>query len=144
MFIFALMKKGIQKFSSLLLALLVLVSTFSFTIEKHFCGDLLVDQAVFSKVKDCGMSSHNMDAMMASEMLSDSCCTNTHQAIDGQDELKISFDNLRFDQQVFVAAFTFSFIELFEGTPELVIPFKDYSPPILVTDIHLLDQVFLI
>lgn len=104
----------------------------------------MVDQAVFSKVKDCGMSSHDMESMMASEMTSDSCCTNTHLAIDGQDELKITFDNLSFDQQVFVAAFTFSFIDLFEGTPELVIPFKDYSPPILVTDIHLLDQVFLI
>ncbi len=137
------MKKRFQKFSSLILALLVLVSTFSFTIEKHFCGELLVDQAVFSKVKDCGMSSHNMDFMMA-DMISDSCCTNTHLAIDGQDELKISFDNLNFNQQVFVAAYTFSFIELFEATPELVIPFKNYSPPLLVTDIHLLDQVFLI
>jgi len=138
------MKKGIQKFSSLILALLVLVSTFSFTIEKHFCGDFLVDQAVFSKVKDCGMSSHNMDGMMDSEMLSDSCCTNTHLEIDGQDELKISFDNLSLDQQVFVAAFGVSFIELFEASPEQVIPFKYYSPPILVTDIHLMDQVFLI
>lgn len=138
------MKKGIQKFSSLILALLVLVSTFSFTIEKHFCGDLLVDQAVFSKVKDCGMSSHNMDTMMVSGMLTDSCCTNTHLAIDGQDELKISFDKLSLDQQVFVAAFTISFIQIFETSLEQVIPFKDYSPPILVTDIHLMDQVFLI
>lgn len=138
------MKNGVQKFSSLILALLVLVSTFSFSIEKHFCGDLLVDLAVFSKVKDCGMSSHDMDSMMIAGMLSDSCCTNTQLAIDGQDELKISFDNLNFNQQVFVAAITFSFIELFDGTLELVIPFKDYSPPILVTDIHLMDQVFLI
>jgi len=138
------MKKGVQKFSSLILALLVLVSTFSFTIEKHFCGDLLVDQAVFSKVKDCGMSSHNMMEMMASEMLTDSCCTNTHLAIDGQDELKISFENLSLDQQIFVAAFTISFIELFEGSTEQVIPFKYYSPPLLVTDIALMDQVFLI
>tara|TARA_R100000935_G_C2773640_1_gene138693 strand:+ start:123 stop:539 length:417 start_codon:yes stop_codon:yes gene_type:complete len=138
------MKKGVQKFSSLILALLVLVSTFSFTIEKHFCGDLLVDQAVFSKVKDCGMSSHNMIDMMASEMLSDSCCTNTHLAIDGQDELKISFEKLSLDQQVFVAAFTVSYIELFESSSEQIIPFKHYSPPLLVTDIQLLDQVFLI
>ncbi len=138
------MKKGIQKFSSLILALLVLVSTFSFTVEKHFCGDFLVDQAVFSKVKDCGMSSHDMDSMMDSGMLSDSCCTNTHVAIEGQDELKISFDNLSLDHQVFVAAFGVSFIELFESSPEQVIPFKYYSPPILVQDIHLMDQVFLI
>jgi len=137
------MKKGVQKYSSLILALLVLVSTFSFTIEKHFCGDLLVDQAVFSKVKDCGMSSHSMDFRMG-DMISDSCCSNTNLAIDGHDELKISFDNLNSNQQVFVAAYTISFIQLFEDSTEEVIPFKDYSPPILVTDIHLMDQVFLI
>ncbi len=90
------------------------------------------------------MSSHNMATMMSSAMLTNSCCTNTNLAIDGQDELKVSFHNLNLDQQVFVAAFTISFIELFEGSPKLVIPFIDYSPPILVTDIHLMDQVFLI
>lgn len=138
------MKKAFQKFSSLVLALLVLVSTFSFTVEKHFCGDILVDQAIFSKVKDCGMSSMEMEAMQASIITKNTCCSNTHLTVDGQDELKISFDTISLDQQVFLAAFSISFIELFESASEHVIPFKDYSPPILVTDIHLLDQVFLI
>ena len=35
------------------LALLVLLSTFSFKMETHFCGSKLVDVAVFSKVKSC-------------------------------------------------------------------------------------------
>jgi len=137
------MKNGVQKYSSLILALLVLVSTFSFTIEKHFCGELLVDQAVFSKAKDCGMS-HDMNNMMPSGSISDSCCTNTHLAIDGQDELKINFDSASLHQQVFIASFVYSYLQLFESSSEDIIPFKYYSPPLLVTDIHLMDQVFLI
>ena len=30
-------------------------STFSYTVERHFCGDHLVDFAVFSEVEACGM-----------------------------------------------------------------------------------------
>lgn len=138
------MKKAFHKFSSLILALLVLVSTFSFTVEKHFCGDVLVDQAVFSKVKDCGMSAMQMASMLPDLASKKSCCSNTQHTVDGQDELKISFDNLNLDQQFFVAALSISYLQLFEIVPEQIIPFKDYSPPILVTDIQLLDQVFLI
>ena len=138
------MKKRLQIFSSLVLALFVLVSTFSFTVEKHFCGDLLVDQAVFSKVKDCGMSALQTDAMQSKMASKKSCCSNTHLTVDGQDELKISFNSLHLDQQVFIAAFTVSYIQLFETYSEVLVPFKYYSPPLLVTDIQLLDQVFLI
>lgn len=124
-----------------MLALLVLVSTFSFAVDKHFCGDLLVDMAIFSEAKTCGMSMHTSSETGFTE---DSCCTNEKVAVEGQDELKISFDSLNFDQQVFLSSFTFSYLELFEDLPQHIIPFKEYSPPLLVSDIHVLDQVFLI
>lgn len=133
------MRKNFQKSISILLALFVLVSTFSFTVDKHFCGNLLVDLAVFSEAETCGME-------MNSEMgiAEDSCCTNQKTAVEGQDELKISFQSLDINQQLFLATFTHSFINLFEGTPVEVFPFKNYSPPLLVSDIQVLDQVFLI
>lgn len=133
------MRKNFQKSISAVLALLVLVSTFSFTVDKHFCGNMLVDLAVFSEAETCGME---MDSEMG--VAEDSCCTNEKTAVEGQDELKISFNSLDLDQQVFLFSFTHTFINLFEGTPVEVIPFKDYSPPLLVTDIQVLDQVFLI
>lgn len=133
------MRKNFQKTISSVLALLVLVSTFSFTVDKHFCGNMLVDLAIFSEADTCGMD-------MQSEMglAEDSCCTNQKTAVEGQDELKISFNSLDLDQQIFLSTFTHTFINLFEGTPVEVIPFKDYSPPLLVADIQVLDQVFLI
>lgn len=100
---------------------------------------MLVDKAIFSEAETCGME-------MDSEVINpeDSCCTNQKTAVEGQDELKINFNSLDLDQQVFLSALTFSYINLFEGSPLQVIPFKNYTPPLLVADILVLDQVFLI
>ena len=117
------------------MAFLVMLSTMSFTVDKHFCGSDLVDKAVFSKAKTCGMQMN---------MAEDHCCTNEKISVEGQDELKISFDSFDFHQQIFITTFTFAYLNLFESLPKQIIPFKDYSPPILVSDIQLEDQVFLI
>jgi hypothetical protein len=136
------MKKGFYKSISTVLALLVLVSTFSFTVDKHFCGSFLVDQAIFSKALSCGMDMHpNSETDL---MDKDNCCSNQNISIDGQDELNISFNSMDFDQQVFIAAFTFSFNNLFEGLPQQVIPYKNYTPPLIVKDIPVLNDTFLI
>ena len=134
------MKTNFHKTLSLTLALLVFMSTFSFTVDKHFCGSMLVDMAVFSQAKTCGMEM-NADSSSSSE---DSCCTNEKTEVEGQDELKISFQSLELDQQLFLTTFTHSYLILFEGTAVKHVPFNHYSPPILVSDIQILDQVFLI
>ena len=130
-------KQVIHKGFSALMALLVLFSTVSFTVEKHFCGDNLIDVAIFSEAKKCG------DYM---EQTSEkSCCNDEIEIIKGQDELKFSsFEYLDFSQQVFIASIAYSYSNLFESLPKQIIPFKDYSPPNLVVDIQVLDQVFII
>ena len=140
-FTLPIMKKFFRNTGATLLALMVLLSTFSFTVDKHFCGKLLVDAAVFSEAHSCGMDMEN-DAMAG--MDEDSCCKDQKIQIDGQDELKRSFDDLDFQKQLFVTSFTYSYFNLFEILPGREIPFQDYSPPLLVTDIQLLDQVFII
>jgi hypothetical protein len=136
------MKKGFQKSVSTVLALLVLVSTFSFTIDKHFCGSFLVDQAVFSKASTCGMDMHSH--LGTDLMDQNKCCTNQHISVKGQDELKITFNSLDFNQQLFIVAFTFSFDKLFDGLPQQVIPYRNYTPPLIVKDIPVLNETFLI
>ena len=62
-----------------------------------------------------------------------------------RDDLKVvSFDQLSFDEQLFVTTFAYSYINLFEGFDENIVPFKDYSPPPLIRDVQILDQIFLI
>lgn len=128
----------LYKYFSALLSLLVLFSTVSFTIEKHFCGDVLIDVSIFTEVDKC--------AMEAFEILQKkTCCKDEIDVIQGQDKLRFSdFENLDFERQQFMASFVFSYLNLFDGLRQLTMPYKDYSPPNLVTDIQVLDQVFLI
>ncbi|WP_298554448.1 hypothetical protein [uncultured Algibacter sp.] len=132
------LKQLLHKTFSISLAIIVLFSTVSFTIEKHYCGDVLVDVSVFSEAEKCGME--------ALEILQKkSCCKDEIDVIKGQDELKVSFfEELDFEQQQFITAFVYSYINGFESLPKQTIPHKDYSPPNLVADIQVLDQVFLI
>jgi hypothetical protein len=133
------MKQVFHNTASVAMALLVLFSTVSFTVDKHFCGDFLVDQAVFSEAKTCGME-HPAEG----NMLTEDGCSDQQVAVEGQKDLKISFDDLDLDQQVFLATFTWSYTNLFEGEAQAETPFFHYKPPLLVYDIHLLDETFLI
>lgn len=130
-------KAFLQKGFSILLTFLVLLSTVSFTVEKHFCGDVLIDVAVFSEAHKCDLD--------AGVMQKKSCCKDELDVVKGQKELKFSsFDDLEFTHQQFIIAFSYAFINLFNGLEEQVVPHKDYSPPNLVADIQVLDQVFII
>jgi hypothetical protein len=134
-------KQLLHKTFSVCLAVVVLFSTFSFTVEKHYCGNTLVDVSVFSEAQKCGMEMTDYD----DASLMKNCCKDEIEFVQGQDELKpSSFNDLHFDKQLFVASFVYSYINLFEGLPRQIIPNKDYSPPKLVRDIQLVDQVFLI
>lgn len=135
-------KKFTHKTVSVIMALIVLGSTMSFTIEKHFCGDFLVDVAIFSEAKACGGESSESDHETITKK---PCCKDVVDHIQGQDELQNkTFDDLEFQQQLVLEAFTYSYINLFEGLPQLIVPHKDYSPPNLVYDIQVLDEVYLI
>ncbi len=98
---------------------------------------MLVDVSVFTEAEKCAMETQEM-------AMKKSCCKDEVDVVEGQDELLKTFHDFDFEQQQFLISFVYSFINLFEGEPKKVIPHKDYSPPNLVKDIIVLDQVFLI
>ncbi|RIA08837.1 hypothetical protein OE09_0660 [Flavobacteriaceae bacterium MAR_2010_72] len=135
-------KQVLHNIFSVSLATLVLLSTMSFTIDKHFCGDVLVDSAVFVEAKKCAMEAYEIEQALITKKY---CCKDELEVVKGQDKLKrTSFEDLKFDQQVVVTTFAYNYNLFFESLPKQVIPHKDYSPPNLVIDIHVLDQVFII
>ena len=138
------MKSRFHKISSLLMALLVFVSTFSLAIESHYCGDFLVDTSWFGEVESCGMDEQHKHTSEENNVQNKDCCNNKVLAIEGQDNLKNTLENFNLEQQIFVASFIYSYINLFEGSDSQIIPFKNYSPPPLIRDVQTLDQVFLI
>lgn len=85
------MQKLVTKIVSSLLAIVVLFSTMSFTIDKHYCGKLLVDVAINKKAKTCGMEV--MLFTQGDSLSKKSCCQNEHIVILGQDELKKNFES---------------------------------------------------
>ncbi|HIC32114.1 MAG TPA: hypothetical protein EYO76_09370 [Flavobacteriaceae bacterium] len=117
------------------MAFLVLFSTLSFTVEKHYCGDHLVDTAVFTKVKKCTDAS----------TMPKPCCKDDVEVVKGQDQLKINgLDDLDFNTQIVFTAFVYSFFQFQESLPKQTIPHKYYSPPKLVADLQVLHDVYII
>ncbi len=138
-------KQFIHKVLSVLMALLVMFSTVSFTIDMHYCGDTLVETAIFHKAKGCGMEMDKGIVNTGCSITKKNCCKEEQIIVKGQDELNVTvFEDLKFDQQSFLTTFIISYSNLFESFPKEIIPFKDYSPPNLISDIQVLDQVFII
>lgn len=140
----ALMKAVFHKIMSLVMALVVLFSTTSFTVNMHYCGDHLVDMKIYQEAEGCGMEIPMTNLTSETGLSKTPCCKNEQLLIQGQDELQTPIDNLSFSIEYFVIATVYSYINLFESLPKETIPFKEYVPPNLVADIQVLDQVFII
>lgn len=127
------------------MAVVVLFSTMSFTIDMHYCGDSLVDFSFIQKVKTCGMEKAQATFSCENPALSEkSCCTDKQVLKEGQDDLKLSLDHLTFEHQVFVVSFSYSYLNIFEVTEFTVDSFFDYPPPFIERDVQVLHQTFLI
>jgi len=126
------------------MALLVMLSTVSFTIESHFCGDVLVDSTLFGSAKSCGMDLAQTKSSKEDSLEGKNCCNNEQITINGQNELSVTFDKLSIDQQVFVVSFVYTYLNLFEGLGYKVPSFSEYPPPLIVKTIYKLDESYLI
>jgi len=126
------------------MAIVVLFSTMSFTIDMHYCGDTLVDMAFLKEVKTCGMEMQQAASSPECSITKKGCCSDEQFTIEGQDELKISFDKLTLDQQLFVASFVYSYIIGFEELEEKPNSYNNYPPPLIVRNIQKLDEVYII
>ncbi|MEM5564125.1 hypothetical protein WNY78_03370 [Psychroserpens sp. AS72] len=136
------LKQILHKVFSMMMAVLLLLSTVSFTVEKHFCGDVLIDVAVFSTIEKCASDAVEMVEEHVSKK---TCCKDTLDVIEGQTQLTVkTFDDLDFEQQQFLVAYVHAFNNLFEVVQKHTIPHQYYNSPKLIADIHVLDQVFLI
>ncbi|MFS4468553.1 HYC_CC_PP family protein [Maribacter sp. 2210JD10-5] len=134
------MKAILHKIFCSAMAFLLLASTVSWKVEKHYCMGHLMDTALFTEASSCGMDVAMMDMGESKK----SCCTDEIIIIEGQEDLQFSLNDISLEQQQFLVAFTFSYSGLFQLETEQSVPEDTYPPPILVKDIQLLDQVFLI
>ncbi|MEI6866173.1 hypothetical protein [Flavicella sp.] len=137
------MKRVSNKIASFIMAIVVLFSTMSFTIDMHYCGDTLIDTAIFNKVDTCGMKIQNSSTKEYTTT-KNNCCSDIHIMLDGQDELNTSFDSLSKDQQVFITFFVCAYSIILEESHQTLTSYRDYSPPSFIRAIYKLDETYLI
>ena len=137
------MKKVSHKIVSLLMAFVLLFSTMSFSVNMHYCGETLMDSAIFKKAETCGMEMENplTDSCSISKK---NCCSDEIFVVDGQDELQLQVEKISFEQQVFIASFVYTFINLFEGLDNNVSTYEEYKPPLVVRQLYKIDETYLI
>ena len=73
------------------------------------------------------------------------CCKDEFQVFSGQNQLDIKspLDISNFNEQ-FIAVFFEIYSNLYKSLPKRIIPNPYYEVPVLVMDIQMIDQVFLI
>lgn len=125
------------------MAFVVLFSTTSFALNMHYCGDTLVETALFNKAKGCGMEMQNPSSEGCS-ITKKNCCDDKQLVVEGQDELQLQVNKISFDQQVFLASFVYTYILLFDGIENNVSSFEAYKPPLVIRQIFKLDETYLI
>ncbi|WAC01688.1 hypothetical protein N7U66_17450 [Lacinutrix neustonica] len=140
------MKQVFHKIMSMVMVWVVLCSTLSFTVNKHYCGDTLVETALFHKAKGCGMDMGTPSGMTPKGCVitKKNCCDDKQFVIDGQDELQISWDTLSINQELFITAFVYAYSNLFEGVETNVSSYQDYKPPLVIRQLYKIDETYLI
>ncbi len=138
------MRKAFSNIGSVFLAVMVLFSTFSFTIEKHFCGGALADYSILGNLDRCEMPSATHNETKETLLNTTPCCQDSVETIDGTNDILTVVKELDVQKIQVLAAFIYSYVNLFEGLEEHIIPFKNYAPPLVVKDIPVLYDTFLI
>ncbi len=128
----------------MLLALLVLFSTFSFTVKKHYCGEFLVNVSYFGGDQGCGDELGEEDCDDPQIIKKKNCCKDEITQVKGQEELKNSVEKFDLEKQQFLIAFITSFNSLFSEDIQQVNLNEYYSPPNLNLDLQVLYEVYLI
>lgn len=139
------MKSIFNQILSGLMALAVLFSTVSFTVDAHYCGDKLVSKSVFKKADDCGIEMvQKSNTADSCKVIKTTCCRDEQSLVKGQDDLQQSHFELTIPQFAFLSTYIAYQLNLFEGLEENVIPFIGYRPSLVVRSIYKLDEVYLI
>lgn len=126
------------------MSLVVLFSTMSFTIDMHYCGDTLVETAIFHKVEGCGMEMGSPITNSGCSIEKKGCCAEKQINVQGQDELQLTFDKLTFEKQLFISSLVYTYISLFETVKRETNSLLEYPPPRIVKTIYKLDETYLI
>ena len=125
------------------MAFVVMLSTMTFTLSTHYCGDILVDTAIFKAAKDCGMKMES-SSLNSLAITQESCCLDKQLIVEGQDVIKIVLEAVEINKKTFIASLPPKTTFKIEGQKSPKFNLRKYIPPSIVKPIHQLDEVYLI
>lgn len=138
-----------KKIFAISLALILLVSNIGLTLATHFCGGQAVKNEIMlgHNHLDCGVP--HMEAPACESKLSahqhlkaHSCCENQYRILQVEDDFKSNLvQELNLD---FALTFVQSFVAFALSAKIQKPQYANYSPPLLLRDIPVLNQVFII
>ena len=133
-----------RKISALLLSMLVLLGSTSFTVSMHFCMEQMESIAIFNDAQECDMMTQAPPCHTEGDHEdADGCCEERTNLVEGQDELKeagsVSVPSLQFFAVLYTIAFYSPTSPLLEDHN-----YKTYFSPTIERDIPVLVQSFLI
>lgn len=134
------------KILSIFLSAIVVFSTLSFAIEKHVCAGEVTDISFFGNADSCGMEMSQKASEEGCSLKKKNCCNDVTKLIKGQDQLNNSVQNheLSSHQKILLTSYFITYIDLFQGLKEQVIPYRTYVPPLVVKNIQTLYEIYLI
>ena len=139
------MKQFFHKIASISLALIVLLSSFSFTINKHICGGEIANVTLFVSADNCGMDMNVCKKGTSKSNTSfqkEPCCKDISEVIQGNDNNQQAKQfELNLPQMKFLTAFVFTFINKFQEE-NTISSYSVYEPPSVYKNIQTLFQVF--
>lgn len=135
------MKQKFNKIGAVLMIIVVLFSTISFTIHKQYCSGYLMDTALFSTSDACKLIKNND----CCEIVED-CCDLQQIVVEGQTEFlfnKVASSSSK--KQQFVVNSLKLFFDDFEIYAQSIFQKKEYSPPnLVIINRQVIYQTFLI
>lgn len=128
------------------MAVLILFSTSSFTVDMHFCCNKLVDMSLIGKAKVCAekVQKKKEPTKQCTTLQEKDCCSNQSFVKTGDDTIKNANTQLEAETIIFLNTFFYVYVNLFEGLEKNIVPFKQYRPPLLSKDIQILHETYLI
>lgn len=117
----------------------------SFTVNKHYCGETLVEVSYIGEAKGCCATKtmKNMDHEHEKKEKK-GCCSNELELIESSTFDKEKLTSLSVEEIQFVTFYLYSYINLFQEVDLEKKFYKDFSPPDLVKNIQILHETFLI
>lgn len=138
------MKNVVHKIIALFMTTILLVSTSSFSVYKHFCDDNLVEISRYTQTDECCDVEIKHKIISTLNFSEKDCCKSETEV-----NTQLTFENvkplkLNKNQLIFITSFYDSFIDKLEGFTAKKDYYNNFSPPLIVCNKQIQFQTFLI